>query len=119
MATTGISYYKCNLMYVGRTRCNANLFLNVSMLPVFDRGKYGPLCMDSHLTFTHHIDEIIAREWCLLIDSLNVLCRMTLHLQLAPSLFMVDHYLNMNRLSGHFTTLAKLLRQKKCTGEIY
>ena len=59
----GISYSKCNIMYVGRTCCNENLFLNVNMLPVVDRVKDLGVVMDSHLTFTHHIDQIVARAF--------------------------------------------------------
>ena len=59
----GILYSKCFLMYVGNTRCNENLFLNVNMLPVVDRVKDLGIVMDSHLTFTHHMDQIVARAF--------------------------------------------------------
>jgi len=59
----GISFSKCNVMYVGRTSCNANLSLNVNMLPVLDRVKDLRVIIDSHLTFTYHIDETVARAF--------------------------------------------------------
>jgi len=51
-----LSYSKCSVMFVGRTSCNANLSLNVNMLPVVDRDKDLGLIIDSHLTFSHHMD---------------------------------------------------------------
>jgi len=59
----GISYSKCNVMYVGSTSWNANLSLNVNMLPVVDRVKDLGVIIDSHLAFTHHIDYIVARAF--------------------------------------------------------
>ena len=47
-------------MYVGRTCCNENLFLNVNMLPVVDRVEDLGVVIDSHLTFTYHIHQIVA-----------------------------------------------------------
>jgi hypothetical protein len=59
----GISYSKCNIMYVGRTRCSENLFLNTNMLPVVDRVKDLGIVIDSHLTFAYHIDQIVVRAF--------------------------------------------------------
>ena len=50
-------------MYVSRTRSNANLFPKVITLSVVDRVKDLEIVMDSHLTFTHHIDQIVARAF--------------------------------------------------------
>jgi hypothetical protein len=59
----GISYTKCNLMYVGRMRCNESLFLNANMLPIVDKVKDLGIVVDSNLTFTCHIDQIVARAF--------------------------------------------------------
>ena len=50
-------------MDIGNTRCNDNLFLNVNMLPVVDRVKVLGIVMDSYLTFTHHLDQTVARAF--------------------------------------------------------
>ena len=83
----GISYSKCNLMYVSNTRCNENLFLNINILPVVDGVKdlhrYGltPHIHTSYRSnccyraFTHHIDKIVATfTWANLIYKFFLLC---------------------------------------------
>jgi len=45
----GISFSKCNVMYVGCTICDANLSVNVNMLPFIDRVKNLGVIIDSHL----------------------------------------------------------------------
>jgi len=42
---------------------NVNLSLNVNMLPVVDRVKDLRVIIDSHLTFTYHRDQIVARAF--------------------------------------------------------
>jgi len=49
-------------MYVDRTGCSVNLSLNVNT-PVVDRVKDLGVIIDSHLTFAHHIDQIVARAF--------------------------------------------------------
>jgi len=62
-------------MYIGRTRCNANLSLNVNMLPVVDRVEDLCVIVDP-LTFTYHIDQIVAKTFVLTWYT-NVLCHVT------------------------------------------
>jgi len=52
-------------MYVDRISCNANLSINVNMLPVIDRVKDQGVIIDAHLTCSCRIDQIVARAFTL------------------------------------------------------
>jgi len=47
----GLSYKKCNLMYIGNTNCKPSLLLNNVCLAVVDEAKNLDVVFDSRLTF--------------------------------------------------------------------
>jgi ribonucleases P/MRP protein subunit RPP40 len=57
----GISYKKCNLMYIGNTLCKPSLLLNDVSLAVVEQVKDLGVLIDSRLSFTPHIKEAVVR----------------------------------------------------------
>jgi len=98
-------------MYVGRTSCNANLSLNVNMLPVVNRVKDLGVIIDSHLTFTYHIDQIVERAFTRanLIHKCFV-SRDTPSLTRSFIVYISDLFPSTRLLSAHLTMLAKLCK---------
>jgi hypothetical protein len=59
----GISYGKCNAMFIGNPIRNVNLFLGNNLLPVVGNVKDLGVIVDSQLSFASHIDQIVARAF--------------------------------------------------------
>jgi hypothetical protein len=60
----GISYTKCNVMYVSNlSNCKADMFLNGNLLPVVDSVRDLGIIVDTQLTFASHIDQVVARAF--------------------------------------------------------
>ena len=57
----GISYKKCNLMYIGNTNCKLSLLLNNVCLAVVDEVQDLGVSVDSRLTFHTHIKQDVMR----------------------------------------------------------
>jgi len=57
----GISYKKCNLMYIGNTNCKPRKLLNNVCLVVDDEVNDHGVVIDSHLTFHTRIRKFWAR----------------------------------------------------------
>ena len=57
----GISFKKCNLMYIGHTLCKPDLLLNDISLPIVEEVRDLGVIIDSRLTFASHIKQAVVR----------------------------------------------------------